>query len=324
MTLVRARLYKGGYAVADYASLADIPAVDALTSDDLLWIGLSDPTPGELTTIGPALKLHPLALEDAFKAHQLPKVDVYENHLFVVAYTADYVNTRILYGETAIFVGANFIVTSRHDSLRDHSAVRAQLEAAPQMLAMGSDYVLHAILDHIVDGYVPALEPIEDQVARTEEKALEAFLTTDEVAFLYRLRRRVTRLQRRIDMMQSMAQRLASTIMPYIDDGARPYFQDISDHLRLAGHRAQELRDQLAGVVETAGLLETQRQGATTRQLAAWAAILAVPTAIAGIYGMNFEFMPELKQWWGYPAVLAVMTTICFALYWRFRKLGWL
>jgi magnesium transporter len=202
--------------------------------------------------------------------------------------------------------------------------LREQLEAAPSLLVHGVDYVLHAILDYVVDGYLPLIESIEDEVLAMEQATLDRFLGRDEVTRIFRLRRELIRFGRVLVPTSEVAGKLVRLDLPCIDPETRPYFSDVLDHVRRVQTMTDGLRDVLASVFEFSNLLEQQRTGAITRQLAAWAAILAVPTAIAGIYGMNFEHMPELKTQYGYPIVLAVIAVICAALYVRFKRVGWL
>nr|MBA3898356.1 magnesium and cobalt transport protein CorA [Sphingomonadaceae bacterium] len=244
--------------------------------------------------------------------------------LFVIARTAHLDHDRIAYGETAIFVGHTHIITVRHGSARAHSELRKQLEAAPQLLKHGVDYVLHAILDFVVDGYLPIVETIEEDVLEMEQHAVDAFLSRAEITRIFNLRRELIRFQRILGPMREVSGKLASHDMPCIDTEARAYFSDVFDHVRRVASMVDGLRDVLTSVFEISNLLEQQRQGTITRQLAAWAAILAVPTAIAGIYGMNFRHMPELDTRYGYFVVLAVIATICAVLYFRFKRTGWL
>jgi magnesium transporter len=231
---------------------------------------------------------------------------------------------HIDYGETAIFVGHSHIITVRHGSTRAHTALRAQLEQSPRLLMHGVDYLLHAILDYIVDGYVPLIEDLEEEVLEMETKAIDSFLGRDEVNRIFTVRRELIRFQRVLGPMGEVAQKLVRQELPCIDAEARIYFRDVQDHIRRVQARVDGLREVLTSVFELSSLLEQQRTGTITRQLAAWAAILAVPTAIAGIYGMNFENMPELTTKYGYFVVVGVIFVICALLYRRFSKTGWL
>lgn len=321
MAVVAACLYRDGVLVRDVGIDEHIhcPA----DRSQFVWIGLCDPTVEEITRLQSLYGLHPLAVEDALRADQLPKAAIYGGQLFVIAKTAQRPDAHIAYGETAAFVGHSHIITVRHGSARSHRALREQLEAAPDLLRQGVDYVLHAVLDYVVDGYLPIVEAIEEEVLAMEQRSLDTFLDRREIARIFSIRRELMRFARVLGPMGEMARKLAIHDLPPID-GARPYFSDVHDHVRRVEIMVDGLREVLTSVFEFSNLMEQQRTGAITRQLAAWAAILAVPTAIAGIYGMNFENMPELKLPYGYPAVLLVIATICGWLYARFRKTGWL
>jgi magnesium transporter len=254
----------------------------------------------------------------------MPKLEIYGEQLFIVATTACFHDDTIEYGETAIFVGRKHIVTVRHGSLRDHATLRAQLEASSKLLAHGVDYVLHGVLDFIVDGYLPVAEEIEEDVLAIETSAIDAFLDRHEVSRLFQLRREVIRFQRHLGPMTEVCSRLVRVDLPVIDPNIRPYFRDILDHVQRTSARVEGVKDTINSVFEVSTLFEQQRQGTITRQLAAWAAILAVPTAIAGIYGMNFQNMPELTSRYGYYVILTVIAVLCTLLYARFRRSGWL
>src|SRR5574337_437214 len=220
--------------------------------------------------------------------------------------------------------GETFIISVRHGSARAHSDLRHHLEASPALLKHGVDYVLHAILDFIVDGYLPIVDAIEEDVLETESRALDAFRDRGQIRRLFTLRGELIRFQRVLGPMHEVCNKLTHLALPSLDQDVRPYFHDVLDHVRRVETRVGGLREVLTSVFEAANLLEQQRQGVITRQLAAWAAILAVPTAIAGIYGMNFANMPELRMEYGYFVVLAVIVCLCAGLYFRFRKVGWL
>ncbi|MFC3581445.1 magnesium/cobalt transporter CorA [Sphingomonas hylomeconis] len=322
MSVVAAYHYRDGKRIGDISIDEPTPCGD--DPSEFVWIGLLEPSDEELMTLQDRFGLHPLAVEDALKAHQLPKVDVYGDQLFVIARTAHRDDDKIAYGETAIFVGRSHIITVRHGSARAHSDLRVHLEASPALLKLGVDYVLHAIIDFIVDGYQPIVEAIEEEVLQTEQQAMNESLEKEETARLFAQRREVIRFQRIIGPMGEVANKLANLDMPCIDKEARPYFRDVLDHVRRVDNMVGGLRDALTSVFEVSALLEQQRQGAITRQLAAWAAILAVPTAIAGIYGMNFDHMPELRLRYGYPAVITVIFILCTSLYIRFKRVRWL
>ena len=295
-----------------------------LAESEFVWIGLADPSEEELRALQARFDLHPLAVEDAFKAHELPKVDVYGEQLFVVTRTAHLEEGRIANGETHIFLGRGHIITVRHGSARSHSALRAQLETTPMLLRHGIDYVLHAVLDFIVDGYPPIVSAIEAEVLAMERRALDAFLDRDEINRIFHLRRELMAFRRLLGPMGEVARRLEHLESPLIHPEVRPYFRDVLDHVHHVEAMVVGLLDVLTSVFEVSTLLEQQRQGASTRKLASWAAILAVPTAIAGVYGMNFRNMPELNWRYGYFLVIAVIGTLCAALYFRFKQTKWL
>lgn len=322
MTVAAAYLYRNGHRERAIAidERIDCPG----DKSEFVWIGLVEPSVEELASLAECYGLHPLAVEDALKADQLPKVDIYKDQLFVVARTAHLDGETIRYGETAIFVGHSHVITVRHGSARAHTPLREQLEAAPSLLAQGVDYVLHAILDYVVDGYLPVIESIESEVLAMEQRSIDTFLGRDEVARIFHLRRELIRFGRVLTPMGEVPGKFVRLDLPCVDAEAKPYFSDVLDHVRRVQAMVDGLREVMTSVFEFSNLLEQQRTGAITRQLAAWAAILAVPTAIAGIYGMNFEHMPELKTTYGYFVVLGVIAVICTMLYIRFKRVGWL
>lgn len=321
MSVVASYVYKDGQRVRE-APLTEQGL--ALARGEYLWIGLHEPTDEETDILVRRFRLHPLAIEDAMTAHQIPKLEVYGSELFIVARTAQGQGDHIVYGETHIFVGSNYVVTIRHGSARGHTQLRAQLEASPQQLKHGPDFILHGVLDFIVDGYIPIIDAIEDKVLEMEQVALDSFLSRDDITRLFLLRRELLKFSRILGPMEEVSAKLQSLDLPCIDREVRPYFRDVADHVRRVASRAGVLRDILASVFEASNLLEQQRQGVITRKLAAWAAILATPTAVAGIYGMNFDHMPELRWAYGYPAVMALIAAICLGLYISFKRSKWL
>lgn len=289
------------------------------------WVGLADPTEAEMDSVAAQFGLHPLAVEDALNPRQMPKVEAYGRQLFIIARTAAMEEgENIAYGQTSIFLGEDFIVSVRFGSTRAHDSLRTRLEGRSERLAEGPDFVAHAILDFIVDGYGPLMDKLESAVQTIEERAIDIFPEQSTIRRIFRLRRQLRRFERIIGPMGEVCERLAVTDLPAIDPTAHVWFRDVLDHVKRTLVRLSGVKETLASVVETAALLESHRQGDMTRQLAAYAAILAVPTAIAGIYGMNFEFMPELHWRYGYFAVLALIAAVCGALFMRFKRIGWL
>ena len=324
MPIIAARRYSAGTR-SDHPLAVDGAPREPLPEHDFDWIGLADPGHAEMELVRSQFGLHPLAVEDALNPTQMPKLEVYGQQLFIVARTAAIEEgENIAYGQTAIFLGRDFIVSVRFGSSRAHNALRQRLESNAERLAEGPDYVAHAILDFIVDGYQPIMERLETSVQMMEERAIDVFPEQSTIRRIFRQRRQLRRFYRIIGPMEEVCQRLTGTELPAIDPGARVWFRDVLDHVHRTMARMEGLKETLASIVETAALLEAHRQGQMTRQLAAWAAILAVPTAIAGIYGMNFKFMPELEWRYGYFILLGVIASICGGLWLRFRKIGWL
>jgi len=321
MTVVASYIYRGGKRGEELA-LGEKPFVPK--DGEFAWIGVAEPTADEMNNLKAMFGLHPLAVEDALNGRQVPKVDVYGEQLFVVAKTAHLEGDKIVYGETCIFVGKHHIVSVRHGSARAHKVLRDQLEQSPNLLDHGPDYVLHAIIDFIVDGYLPMVEKMEDNVLAMEKHMLISFLEREQIRRIFRMRRQVILFQRVLGPMAEVVGKLTHLELPCVDDNAKPYFRDVLDHVKRVETMMSGLRDVITSVFEASNLLEQQRQGTITRQLAAWAAILAVPTAIAGIYGMNFQNMPELQSRYGYFVVLGVIVTLCGVLFYRFKKTGWI
>ena len=326
MPIIAARRYTQGKPHPVDVAVTGLPAQDCLPPGCFDWIGLCDPTAEEMDRVGRQFGLHPLAIEDALNPRQLPKVDVYGKQLFVVARTAalEPGGDAISYGQTAVFLGEQFIVSVRLGSARAHADLRRTLEADAEHLAEGTDYVLHAVLDFIVDGFLPIADQFEEVALAIEEAAIDQFPGPVTIRRIFRLRRELRKFERIIGPMEEMVERLVVADLPTIDPSARIWFRDVLDHVRRAMARMDGLKETLAVTVETAGLLEQYRQGVITRQLAAWAAVLAVPTAIAGIYGMNFDYLPELHWHWGYAMVWGLIAVICGGLLWRFKRIGWL
>ena len=324
MPLIAARRYSAGKP-SPYAFAIDGVERTLLAPQTFDWVGLSEPAPAEMDLVRSQFGLHPLAVEDALSPDQLPKVETYGTQLFLIARTAAMgEGESIVYGQTAIFLGPDFIVTVRFGSSRDHGALRRRLEANPERLSEGPDFVAHAILDFIADGYLPIIDDLEISVQTMEERAIQAFPDPSTIRRIFRLRRQLRRFERIIGPMEEVCERLATHELPAVDHSARIWFRDVLDHVRRCLVRMRGLKETLASIVDTASLLEQHRQGEMTRSLAGWAAILAVPTAIAGIYGMNFDVMPELRWHYGYFIVTGAMFTICGGLWLRFRKIGWL
>jgi len=288
------------------------------------WIGLYEPSQELLARVQAQFDLHPLAIEDAGKAHQHPKLEQYGEALFIVARTAQIVNERIGFGETHIFIGHGYVVTVRHGASTSYAAVRERCESCPTVLSRGEHYILYAILDFIVDNYMPVVEAIHDEVEAIEDRVFEKSLEKADVQRLYMLRRDLLKLRNAAAPLVNVCRRLEHAEVMSIEPAMQPLFRDVTDHVRRVQEEIDMLREVLAFAFEASLMSGQAEQSSVTRRLAAWAAILAVPTAIAGIYGMNFEHMPELKWTYGYFLVLGAIATICVTLYMRLRHYGWL
>ncbi|MBX9616394.1 MAG: magnesium and cobalt transport protein CorA [Caulobacteraceae bacterium] len=322
MSVLAAYYYKDGKRVREVA-IDERLELDKGRSG-FCWIALHDPTDQELGALQAAYHLHPLAMDNAMHPLCPPKLEVYNGELYIVAQTAELVGDRIAYGKMAIFTGHNHLITVRHGSAGALGNLRAQLEASPGPFGQDVDYVLHAILHRIVDQYLPIFEMIEDDVLEMERRSLDDFLGREDVARIFALRGELTRFQRTLGGMAEVVRKLVRGHFPCISAEVRPYFNDVVDHVDRVQSMVDGLLQNLSSVFEFSSLLEAQRTGVITRQLAAWAAILAVPTAIAGIYGMNFKHMPELETAYGYFVVLGVITMFCLFLFMRFKKAKWL
>jgi magnesium transporter len=234
------------------------------------------------------------------------------------------VDERIAFGETHIFVGHGYVVTVRHGASSSYAPVRVRCESCPTVLSRGEHYILYAILDFIVDNYMPVVETIHDEVDAIEDRVFDSVLNKADAQRLYMLRRDLLRLRNAAAPLVNVCRRLEHAEVMSIDPAMQPLFRDVTDHVRRVQEEIDVLREVLAFAFE-ANLMNGQaEQTSITRRLAAWAAILAVPTAIAGIYGMNFEYMPELKLGYGYFLVLGAIAAICVTLYARLRHYGWL
>lgn len=323
MSVVAAYMYRNGKR-AGPIDPANPVTVKSRARDSFAWVGLHEPTAEEMSAFSTHFGLHPLAIEDALHPHQLPKLEQYGDQLFIVARPAAIRDGRIVYGKTAYFVDRDFIMSVRYGSDEGHSEIRAKLEGRPQALRHGVDFVLHGLLDLVVDNYLPVIDTIREEVDRLEQDAADAVLSRHRIRRLFALRRDLLGFQRMLLPMEDVCAKLVNLDLPGIDAEAKPYFRDVLDHVKRVSTLAALLREVLGSVVETSSLLAQQHQSDITRTLAAWAAILAVPTAIAGIYGMNFRYMPELNWEYGYFIVLGVIAVICIGLYLHFKRLEWL
>ena len=320
---VETAVYEQGHRRAEQVPLED--TFEQLREDGVFaWIGLYEPTEEEFDSVRREFNLHELAVEDAIQAHQRPKLEFYGDSLFMVLKTARWIDEEetIGFGEIQVFVGEGFIVSVWHGDTELHE-VRLEMEQRPDLLAHGPSAALYAIVDRVVDDYAPVLDELDNAIRVTETEVFSPS-RSNPAERIYQLKRAVLDLHAVVVPLAPELETLATVERPLIDAEMLPYFRDIHDHLVRASVQVQGFRELLTSVL-TANLTQASvRQNEDVRRISAWAAIIAVPTAIAGIYGMNFEHMPELKWRFGYPLVLALIAIICLMLYRQFRRVGWL
>ena len=295
-----------------------------------VWIGLHEPDTDEMRVVAELFGLHELAVEDAVHAYQRPKMDRYDTSLFLVLKTVCYVEHTtgsaveiVQNGEIMMFLGADFIVTVRHGSHSQLTGVRAGLEADPEQLAIGPASVMHAIADRIVDEYLTVVEAVEDDIDEMENSVF----TTDkpvDIEQIYLLKREILGLRRAVTPLAPALRALSGTPHPLVPAEIREYFRDVEDHLSVVAERVSTFDEMLTTLVSAALAEVTTRQNEDMRKISAWAAIALVPTAIAGIYGMNFEHMPELSWTYGYPLAIGLIVCTCILLFMLLRRRGWL
>ena len=320
--VVASSVYAGGKRIADI-SIDEVGAwLERL--DHFVWIGLFEPSLELLQRVQEQLHLHPLAIEDAGNAHEQPKLEQCGEALFIVARTAQMLAGRITFGETHFFIGKGYVVSVRHGASASYATVRQRCESCPTVLSHGEHYILYAILDFIVDNYAPVLDEINREVETIEDSIFKNTLELAAVDRLYMLRRELLRLRNAAAPLLDVCQRLEHADVLPIDPPMQPRFRDVTDHVRRLKEEIDTLREVLAFAFEASLMTQQMTQNEITRRLAAWAAILAVPTAVAGIYGMNFKNMPELDWEYGYFVVLAGILASCGALYAWFRRHRWL
>ncbi len=308
--------------------LADLPVEDISDylqrPDTFVWVALKDATPEELAVMKEEFGLHELAVEDANHGHQRPKVEEYDDELFVVMHLIEEREGKLEVGEVHVFVGPNYILSVRNNSTRDFLGVRARCEREPKMLAKGAGFVLYALMDAVVDRYFPLIEKLENEVEALEERIFTKGAARSNMRRLYRLKRKVTLLKHAVLPLLEAAGKLHSGRVPEVCAKSRHYFRDVYDHLSRINASLDGIRDTIGTAIQVNISLVTIDQTEVSKRLAAWAGIFAVATAFAGIWGMNFKYMPELEWEYGYPLALATIAALGGLLYWRFRKAKWL
>ena len=290
----------------------------------VVWLGLHEPDQELLGLIQAQLGLHELMIEDANHAHQRPKLEIYDNVLFLVLRTAQLIDGEVRYGETHLIIGKGFVVSIRHGAAASYAEVRRRCERSPELLCLGESAILYAILDFVADNYFPIIDKITEELGVIEDQIFSVMPTTEKIERTYRLRAGLLNMRHAVSPMIEICNQLRRHDFPARSSAIRPYLRDVHDHVLLVEDAIVDLRERLTAAFEASLLLSAARQNDIVKKLGSWAAILAVPTAIAGIYGMNFKNMPELEWSFGYPASLLLMLAICSSLYYLFRRKAWL
>lgn len=290
----------------------------------LLWVGLKDPSPEELTKVCKDLSIIDEAAQEILEVHRKPKVIDYGNYIQLVAVTITKENKKLVFGEMQMIFGVGFVLTVRRGGAMTNSSLRERMESCPELIARGSDFVVAEILDVFVDSCAALASRLETEVNQVEQKMMLRGFRESDIRKLYKQRRDLLRIRTSITPMVEICRKIAVMNSPIIEPDSRSYFTIVSDRIARIDEQILALHEALAFAFEASLMIGQSHQTDITKKLAAWAAILAVPTAVAGIYGMNFTHMPELQWEFGYPMALGVMGGICGFLYYRFKKSGWL
>lgn len=321
--IVNSAAYSEGRRVANI-DVEDISNVLQET-DKFVWIGLHEPDEELLLKVQQEFNLHDLAIEDAHNAHQRPKMESYGDTLFIVLRTAQMNRQQhIDFGETHFFLGKNFIVTIRHGSSIAYKEVRSRCESTPHLLGKGPGFALYAVMDSIVDQYFPVIEALEQELVQVEDKIFGERPSRETTERIYQLKRELLEVKRAVSPLTDICSRLMRFDLKLIPDDIRPYFRDVYDHTLRINEMLDNTRELVTAALEANFSLTSISQSEVSKKFAGWAAIIGVPTMVAGIYGMNFKAMPELNWTYAYPVVLTITFGICIGLYYFFKKSGWL
>ena len=315
-------------AYQDGRKLGDIPKSEiskyVSREDCFVWVALYEPDAAELEEMQHEFNLHELAVEDARHGHELPKLEEYGDSLFVVLHTVDRVDGRLAIGEVNIFVGRNYVLSVRSRSDRGFARVRARCEREPELLRHGAGYVLYALMDAVVDRYFPVLSALEAELEDVETRIFSEGSHREKIEMLYALKQKLVVLNHAVGPLLESTGKLLGGRVPHACAGMQEYFRDVYDHLFRISQRIDSIRDMSTTAMSVNLSLLQIHENEVTKRLASYAALIAVPTMIAGIYGMNFEHMPEIRSPLGYPIVLGVMALLDAYLFYRFRKARWL
>ncbi|MEU1461480.1 magnesium/cobalt transporter CorA [Streptomyces sp. NPDC005727] len=331
-SVVNCVTYQDGVRVPECADLVDAVAKVRKSGEGFVWLGLHEPTDDEFADVARLFDLHPLAVEDAVEAHQRPKLERYAETLFTVFKTVCYVEHEQLTatsevvgtGEIMVFVGEDFVITVRHGRHGSLGPLREELEADPQQLAKGPAAVLHAIADHVVDEYLSVTDAVQADVEQVETDVFSESGARADPGRIYQLKRELLELKRAVVPLGRPVEDLATRPIRVVAPEIQAYFRDVSDHLMRAKDQIAAFDELLNSILQAHLAQVTVAQNEDMRKITAWAAVVAVPTMVCGVYGMNFDHMPELHWRFGYPLVMGVMAMACLALYRGFRRNGWL
>ncbi|MFJ5306090.1 magnesium/cobalt transporter CorA [Streptomyces sp. NPDC088350] len=331
-SVVKCVAYQDGVRLPVAGDLVDTVERVRKKDDGFVWLGLHEPTNEEFAGIAELFDLHPLAVEDAIEAHQRPKVERYGETLFAVFKTVCYVEHEKLTatsevvdtGEIMVFVGADFVITVRHGRHGSLGPLREELESNPRQLAKGPAAVLHAIADHVVDDYLSVTDSVQADIDQVETDVFAENGARADPGRIYQLKRELLELKRAVVPLGRPLEELATRPMRVVGPEIQAYFRDVSDHLLRAKEQIASFDELLNSILQAHLAQVTVAQNEDMRKITAWAAVIAVPTMVCGVYGMNFDNMPELHWRFGYPLVIGVITVSCLALYRGFRRNGWL
>ncbi len=320
--LVNSVAYRDGKKIADIGRDEIRTYLDR--NDCIVWVAVRDPEAHELDLLEDEFDLHPLAIEDARHGHQRPKFEEYGDSLFFVMHMIEPDGDDLRVGEVEIFVAKNYVLSVRSRSERNFADVRARCEREPELLQHGTGYILYALMDAVVDRYFPVLDDIETKLENIEDRIFAGTSPRANIEALYDLKQQLVTLKHATAPLLEAVGKLHGGRVPHLCTGLGDYFRDVSDHLGRINQSIDAARDMITTAISVNLSLITLQENEVTKRLAGYAALVAVPTLIAGIYGMNFDHMPELRWQWGYPLSLAAMVIIDGYLFWRFRKAKWL
>ena len=289
-----------------------------------VWVALKAPVPEEIDQMERQFRLHPLAVEDARHGHQRPKLEEYGDSLFVVLHTVELADGELVTGEVDVFVASNYVLSLRNRSQQGFADVRARCEREPALLRQGAGFVLYALTDAVVDRYFPVIDALEAELEEVEQRIFGGAPARATVEQLYGLKQKLNVLQHAVRPLLEAVAKLSGGRVPQVCLGMQDYFRDVSDHLLRITQSIEGLRDMVTTAISVNLSLVSMQENETTKRLAAYGALVAVPTLIAGLYGMNFQNMPELSWELGYPVTVTTMAAIDLVLFYRLRRAGWL